>query len=267
VGLPRPSEFQRVYSTPEPPSGRRPRLLAVVVALAAFALAAGAVFVLSGGDEGERAASASSPDADRGPATDPAAASTPPSEAPSASPSSPAPSRASASPSQDTARPITSLPSACDTVPRATVARLVPNAQRRESSNSTLTTCTYSSTGKDFRWLRVEAHLYAPADTPTPVEDARGYFGAQWTQAHEATLERTVRLERQTGLGDEAFRWFKVDKGQPTVVGQVTMRIRNVVVTVAYSEQARDAAAARDRENACLSNAGAVAREVRGRFG
>ncbi|WP_285495050.1 hypothetical protein [Actinomadura sp. NBRC 104425] len=267
MGLPRPSEFQRVYSTPEPPSGRRPRLLAVVVALAAFALAAGAVFVLSGGDEGERAASASSPDADRGSATGPDAASTP---APSESPSSAAPSQTSASPpptSADTARPITSLPSACDTVPRATVARLVPNAQRRESSNSTLTTCTYSSTGKDFRWLRVEAHLYAPADTATPVEDARGYFGAQWTQAHEATLERTVRLERQTGLGDEAFRWFKVDKGQPTVVGQVTMRIRNVVVTVAYSEQVRDAAAARERENACLSNAGAVAREVRGRFG
>ncbi|GAA4080553.1 hypothetical protein GCM10022214_43950 [Actinomadura miaoliensis] len=152
-------------------------------------------------------------------------------------------------------------------MPRATVARLVPNAQQRESSNSTLTTCTYSSTGKDFRWLRVEAHLYAPANTATPVQDARSYYGAQWTQAHEATLERTVRLERERGLGDEAFRWFKMDKGQPTVVGQVTMRIRNVVVTVAYSEQARDAAAARDRENACLSNAGAVAREVRGRFG
>ncbi|MBX6769041.1 MAG: hypothetical protein IRY90_18150 [Actinomadura rubrobrunea] len=151
-------------------------------------------------------------------------------------------------------------------MPRATVERLVPDAERRQSSNTTLTTCTYSSTGKDFRWLRVESHLYAPADTPTPVEDARRYYGAQWTQAHEPTLERTVTLERERGLGDEAFRWFKIDKGQPTVVGQVTMRIRNVVVTVAYSEQVRDADAARARERTCLANADAVAREVRGRF-
>ncbi|MGK5558917.1 hypothetical protein ACSNOI_45680, partial [Actinomadura kijaniata] len=49
MGLPRPSEpFRRVYSAPEPPSpARRPRLVALLAAVVAFALAAGVVFWLA----------------------------------------------------------------------------------------------------------------------------------------------------------------------------------------------------------------------------
>ncbi|MFI0351932.1 hypothetical protein [Actinomadura sp. 9N407] len=255
MGLPRPPEpFQRVYSPPEPPSpARRPRLLVILIAVVSFALAAGAVFVLVP-DGDDRIVPASMPPGDS--KGEGAQASS------SASPSGTAPPSARPAPVE----PITTLPPPCGTVAAGTVQSLIPQPERRESSNQTLTTCTYSSGGDDFRWLRVEAHLYAPAHTATPVDDAKSYFGAQWTQAHNATLERTVSLHRQSGMGDEAYRWFKADRGQPTVVGQVTVRVRNAVITVSYSEQTGDESAADARERDCLANATRVAREVLGGF-
>ncbi|WP_433334097.1 hypothetical protein [Spirillospora sp. CA-294931] len=216
--------FQRVYSPPEPPAPkRRPKAMLLVAAVAVFALAAGAVFFFLPSD-GERAAP---------PRSDP-----------------------------PTAQTIGTLPAPCGTVAGGTVQRLIPGAQRRESSNSTLTTCTFSSTGSDFRWLRVEAHLYAQANTETPLDDAKRYFGAQFAQARSSTLERTVSIGRHPGLGDEAYRWFKADRGQPTVVGQVTARVRNAVVTVSYSEQVPGRGDPDEREQACLGRATDVAREV-----
>jgi len=211
-------------------------VLVLLVAAAAVVLTAGGVFVLlpdgEPGGRGDRQASVGE------------AAPSP------SSPEAPGP------------EPITALPPPCETVPAATVRSLVPGAQRRASANQTLTTCTYSSGSDGFRWLRVEAHLYSPANTPTPVEDARRYYGAQWTQAHNATLERTVSLARHPGMGDEAYRWFKEDRGQPTVVGQVTVRLRNTVITVGYSERSGGAGGAEAREEACLDKATRVAREV-----
>lgn len=235
VGLQRPVEpFHRPYAGPEPPSpGRRPRrLVALAVAAAAFAAAAVAVFLVAPG---------------RGGGTDRA----------SVEPRHTAP-RAS-EPAQ---RIVTALPPPCGTVSEGTVAKAVPKATKRQSANSTLTTCTYSSTGSAFRWLRVEARLYAPAYTATPVRDAESYYDAQWAQAHDAPLVRTIALEREGGVGDEAYRWFKADEGQPTVVGQVTARIRNAVFTVSYSEQAPAKARGAERERAILATATAAAREV-----
>jgi hypothetical protein len=240
VGLQRPVEpFHRPYSGPEPPApGRRPRrliaVLAAAVALAAVVVAA--VLVMSGGREQEAA-----------PRRTPAG----PSQPPAGRPSGPYQGKV-----------INALPAPCGTVAAGTVERAVPKATRRQSANSTLTTCTYSSTGSGFRWLRVEAHLYAPGDTATPVQDAEGYYDAQWAQAHDAPLVRTATLERRGGIGDEAFRWFKTDEGQPTVVGQVTARIRNAVFTVSYSEQTPRRGPADARERACLDTATGVAREV-----
>ncbi|SNR27124.1 hypothetical protein [Actinomadura mexicana] len=243
MGLQRPVEpFHRPYSGPEPPApGRRPRRLYALIAAAA-ALAAAAVvviLVMSGGSEQEKAAPRRTPP-----------------DGPSQPPGRPSGSQG---PWQ---KVINALPAPCGTVAAATVERAVPKATRRQSANSTLTTCTYSSTGSSFRWLRVEAHLYAPGDTATPVQDAGGYYDAQWAQAHDAPLVRTVTLERRGGIGDEAFRWFKTDEGQPTVVGQVTARIHNAVFTVGYSEQAPREGPADARERACLGTATAVAREV-----
>ncbi|MCP9953718.1 hypothetical protein [Actinomadura madurae] len=238
MGLQRPVEpFHRPYAGPEPPApARRPkRLLVLLVGVVAFAVAAVTVFLMAPGRrDGGTDRAAVTP---RGSASAPAA------------------------PMQQ-GRVVKALPAPCGTVSAATVEKAVPKASKRQNANSTLTTCTFSSTGSAFRWLRVEAHLYAPADTATPVQDAEGFYDAQWAQAHDAPLVRTITLERATGIGDEAYRWFKADEGQPTVVGQVTARIRNAVFTVSYSERAPAAAQRDARERACLATATAAAREV-----
>ncbi|MFA1540092.1 hypothetical protein [Actinomadura monticuli] len=239
VGLRRPVEpFHRPYAGPEPPSpSRRPRrLLVFAVAAAAFAAAAVAVFLVAPGRGGD--------------GTDRVAV-TPTGSAP-----------ATPSPSEPAQRIVRALPPPCGTVSEGTVARTVPKARKQESANSTLTTCTYTSTEPGFRWMRVETRLYAPANTATPVRDAESYYDAQWAQAHDAPLVRTIALERQGGVGDEAYRWFTADKGQPTVVGQVTARVRNAVFTVSYSERAPGRGEQAERERACLAKATAAAREV-----
>jgi hypothetical protein len=146
-------------------------------------------------------------------------------------------------------------------VSERTVRRTTPKATRQESANASFTTCTYTSGGPPFRWLRVELTLYPPAGSATPVRDAEREFGVSWSDAHNARLVRTISLRRQGGIGDEAFRWFKADDGQPTVVGQVTARLRNVLVTVSYSEQAGKGRADA-REGACIGAAEGVTREV-----
>ncbi|MFC4053380.1 hypothetical protein ACFOY4_27155 [Actinomadura syzygii] len=252
MGLQRPPDpFDRVYSAPEPPSPgrrRRSRRVAVLVAVVAFGAAAVAVFLLApvrGGGDG----AAVRPTPSRAPTDDgtPTAESTP---------------TDGETPAEGGGQVVKALPAPCGTVSQRTVDKTVPKATRRESANSTLTTCTYSSTGRDFRWLRIEAHLYAPGDTPNPVRDAESYYDAQWTQAHHAPLVRTISLEPHKGLGDEAYRWFKADEGQPTVVGQVTARIRNAVFTVSYSERAPAKGRQDERKRACLAKATDVAVEV-----
>ena len=233
MGLQRPVEpFHRPYAGPEPPSpARRPRRrLAVLAGAAVLAVAVVAVFLVVPGGGGGTDRAAVTP---RG--------------------------TASSEPAQPMVR---ALPPPCGTVSAGTVARTVPKARREESANSTLTTCTYVSSGPAFRWLRVEAWLYTPANTATPVRDAEGYYDARWAQAHDAPLVRTIALERQGGVGDEAYRWFMAEKGQPTVTGQVTARVRNAVFTVSYSEQAPGGGDRAARKRACLDRATAAAREV-----
>ncbi|MFB4297199.1 hypothetical protein [Actinomadura sp. NTSP31] len=245
MGLQR-EPFHRVYSAPEPPSpSRRPRLLALLVALVAFGSAAVAVFLLVPGHGEDEAGRKSPPRGASTPAGTPGRSSGP------VSPST--------TPMQE--QTIASLPRPCAMVSDRTVRRTIPAAKEAESANSTFTTCTYTARGPRFRWLRVEVNLHAPAKTPTPVQDAEGDYRASWTQAHNAPLVRTISLRRQGGIGDEAYRWFKADDGQPTVVGEVTARLRNVLVTVSYSEQAA-AGRADAREEACLGTAEGVAREV-----
>ncbi|WP_165975934.1 hypothetical protein, partial [Actinomadura rubrisoli] len=160
------------------------------------------------------------------------------------------------------AQPIRSLPAPCGMVPHTTVRQIVPDAKQSKSANSTLTTCTYTAPGREARWLRVEAHLHLQMGATDPVKNAQDYYNAQWTQARAPQLERTITLEPQPDMGDQAYRWFKVDKGQPTVVGVVTARIRNVVVTVSYSEQAVGKGEQEEREGACMAKVMRTAREV-----
>ncbi|WP_131738509.1 hypothetical protein [Actinomadura roseirufa] len=242
MGLQRgPEPFQRVYSAPEPPApARRPRRVALAVALATFVVAGVVVFLLLPGGGEEHAA--------RRPRASASASDAPTSDDPSGPPA---------------ARPVTALPAPCAMVTQGTLGRIVPAAKREGGGgNSTLTTCTYTSSAPGSRSLRVEAHLHPPGASADPVKDAEGYFDAHWTQAHDPDLERTISLEKETGIGDEAYRWLKADKGLPTIIGQVTVRLRNVVVTVSYSEETPAKGAGEDRRRACLAMAGTAAREV-----
>jgi hypothetical protein len=258
VGLSRQEEsFQRPYSAPEPPKvARRPKLLALLIALVSFVAAAVAVFALAPGDGDRQVAGPPGPSATGAgpgtPADEPTPSHGPPST--SASPSEPAGPRP--------AKPFTAVPKPCGSVRKGTVDRLLPGARQEESGDSTYRACTYSSTSDGFRWLRVEGRLFSAAGSGTSEQAARDDLAAHWKGAHEAKLERTVRLERRSGIGDEAFAWFKVDRGQPTAVGQLTMRVRNVVITVSYSEQVTGETKAGDRERVCLGNATGVVREV-----
>ncbi|MBO2447994.1 hypothetical protein J4573_12895 [Actinomadura barringtoniae] len=142
---------------------------------------------------------------------------------------------------------------------------LIPAAQQRNNSNQTLTTCTYTAGSGGFRWLRVEAYLYPPG-IGQPLDDAKRNFAAGFDQARKPATERTVTLTKQSGLGDEAYRWYKVDKGEKTVVGQITMRVRNTLITVSYSEEAESKNDADSRQQTCLAKANQAAREVLGSF-
>lgn len=241
MGRGRPVEpFHRPYSPPEPPApARRPRRFAVLAAVVVLVAAGAALYLLVPGRGGRDAAVRSRPGGE---------GSRPPASAPSASAK---------------ARIVETLPPPCGTVSKATVDRAVPRATRREDANSTLTTCTFSSAGSAYPWLRVETHLYAPANTATPVEDAESYYNAQWERAGEAAHVRTITLERRRGLGDEAYRWSRTDEGRPAVVGQVTARVRNAVFTVSYGERAPGGRGAQDgRARASIATVTAVAAEV-----
>ncbi|TDC58122.1 hypothetical protein E1281_02790 [Actinomadura sp. KC345] len=234
MGLQRSSEpFHRVYSAPEPPSDRWPRLIKPLAAVTALAAAGAVVFLVVPG-QGQVHAGRDN------------AAVRPPGD------SAEEPSR----------RFVRALPEPCGSVSKDTVDQAVPKATQRQSANSTLTTCTYASEGSRLRWLRVEARLYSPGDTGTPVQDAESYYATQWAQAHDTPFIRTISLARHRGIGDEAYRWFKADEERPAVLGQVTARIRNAVVTVSYSEQAPGAGGRDGRERACLDRATAAARDV-----
>ncbi|TDB78672.1 hypothetical protein E1264_36665 [Actinomadura sp. KC216] len=230
MSLQRPAgPFHRPYSPPEPPAPPRrlPKRLAVLVTAGLLAAAAVAVFLLA-------------PDRGRDKAT--------------VRPSPPVGTLQSTT--------LTTLPPPCGAVSKGTIDRAVPMATRTENANSTLTTCTYTPTGAAFPWLRVEVRLYASGYTTTPVKDAEDYYDTQWTQARDARLVRTIRLERDRALGDEAYRWYRADEGRPSVVGQVTARTRNTVFTVTYAERAPGRAAQDAREGPCIATATAVAREV-----
>ncbi|MFC0038886.1 hypothetical protein [Actinomadura rayongensis] len=233
IGPKRPQErFERVYSGPERPRGpRRPRALPLVLTAAAVVLAGGVALVLMpGGGSGER----------RPP---------PPSAVPSHSAAPPP------------GAPITRLGDPCAGVGRATLDRLVPGATSRRHTDAATATCTFTAPGKRYRWLTVDERLVA-ATGGDPSGAARQTFAAALRQATGEPAQRTLTLERIDGLGDEAFHWFTVDEPPSTVTGQVTVRVRNVVLTVAYSEAAPESGGPAAARRACLANAEGAAREV-----
>jgi hypothetical protein len=234
-----------MYSPPEPPTrARRPRIVVALAAVVALVLATGGIYLLLPDAGRERAgpAASSEREASVGGGGEPRAEKT-----------------------------IGTLPPPCATVASSTVRSLIPDATREQGANRTLSTCTYTAAADPAHWLRVEVHLY-PSGTARPVQDAQSYFDSEWTKANNEVLARTVSLARNEDMGDEAYHWFREDQSGEAVLGQVTVRVRNAVITIGYSEGAPragggpPAGGAEAREDECLRNATRVAREVLRRF-
>lgn len=246
LGLPRlPEPFHRVYSPPEAPraQSRRPRAAGLVVAAfvaLAVGLTAAGVFVF--GRWGGR---------------------------PEASPSRSRPattgSRAADTPRRAAQPPVfATLPSACAILPADTVRRLVPTATPKidRMGAETAGVCKYSfAEGRTFRAVQVDARAFLPKYMHDQATGMTTWsFEAQWKQAEKDLTADTSSLRRIGGLGDAAFERYWIDRDVRIAVGEATVRYRNVVLRVQYTEEQP---ADKDRpasEQRCLTNAIAAAR-------
>ncbi|WP_026313795.1 hypothetical protein [Actinomadura flavalba] len=257
MGLsPAPPEFERGYSSPQPPrASRRPRLLALVAVVVVAGLAAGGAFLFLPDDD-ERAA----------PPPPTTAPTRPPS--PSATPSTPPPAPTSRPPAPPPAQgPIAALTPPCAGVTEATARRLVPGARSQAAGNTSLTTCTFSSPHGDAKVVRVEKRLFPSGEGGDVSAFAREMLASAIRQA-QTSPDQVITVQRRDDLGDDAFHRFKVDKplrpgGRPeTVVAEVTVRVRNALVTVGYSEAAPKTGDPARNEKTCVANAILVLEEV-----
>ncbi|MCO5994089.1 hypothetical protein [Actinoallomurus rhizosphaericola] len=246
MGLPRlPEPFHRVYSPPEAPraKSRRPRTQGVVVAafvVVALGVAAAAVFVFGRG--GARPASA------------------PPR-------SRPAPTGSRAADAPPTAvRPavLAALPQACSILPADTVRRLVPTAAPKidKMGAETAGVCKYSMTdGSRYRAVQVDARAFLPKYMHDQATGMTVWsYEAQWRQAEKDRTADTSTLRRIGGLGDAAFERYWVDRDVRIAVGEATVRYRNVILRVQYTEEQPAAGDRSASEQRSLANAIAAAR-------
>jgi hypothetical protein len=233
-----------VYSTPvPPPQNRRPVVIGgVVSAVVALALGAGGFVVYDRNDGAPQATTTKQARAGEPRAADAGAQAALPRAAP---------------------RLFTLAPQACVIVSPETVDRLVPSATIARGGGPTASTCDYSGkAGSRYRELRIETQIFAPAVSPDPVDDAKAAIGNRWADAREDPVVRTVDLRHVSGLGDEAYQRYATDKGQPTVVGEVVVRVRNSLAAVSYVENAPAAGRGDAVRQRCLSEATAVAQEI-----
>ena len=235
-----------MYSPPEAPPGksRKPATVGVVTAVVAVALALIAVAVFGRGTSPRPTTSA------------PAGSATP------------HPSGHLATTAQ---RLFTAIPAACSILPTATVRRLVPTPRPtvEQMGGAAASTCEfYLAQGDLFRAVQVAVRAFLPQSQGGQAAQMTVWsFDAQWKQAQQDATSQTSGLRRITGLGDDAFQRYWIDPAVGEAVGEATVRYRNVVLTVQYTEQQPAAQNRSDSERRCLTNAAEAAREGLGSFG
>ncbi|MGI5232303.1 hypothetical protein [Actinoallomurus sp. CA-142502] len=245
MGLPRlPEPFHRVYSPPDAPKAKARRsgvVGAILAVVAAVALAAVGVFAFA--RDGARP-KAGSTMVDRPPRSgvSTTARPAPPSQAPV----------------------FATIPNACNVLQPATVRRWVPTDRPTvdKMGAETASVCKYSlSQGQRYRAVQVDARAFLPKYMHEQATSMTIWsYEAQWKQAVKDLTPDTRSLRRIGGLGDAAFERYWIDRDVHVAVGEATVRYRNVVLRMQYTEEqpaAKDRAASEQR---CLANAIAAAR-------
>jgi hypothetical protein len=247
VGLPRlPEPFHRVYSPPESPRARARRsgvIGAIVAVVAAVALAAVGIFAFARGGVRHGARPAPATHAPTG-----TVRATPP--------------RATARPAQPPV--FAAIPNACDVLSPAEVRRFVPTSGPKvdKMGAETASVCKFSlSEGPKYRAVQVDARAFLPKYMHDEATSMTIWsYEAQWKQAVKDLTPDTSSLRRVGGLGDAAFERYWIDRDVHVAVGEATVRYRNVVLRMQYTEQQPKAADRAASEQRCLANAIAAAR-------
>lgn len=265
--LHRGSEFPRVYSPPEPPAGpRRFRLAGAVIVVVVLGLAAGAYFLLGPGGSAHKAARPSSRPSQSPPSQSPISQSpptpTPSRNTPSASPTG-TPSATNGPPPPATAA-FTRVAAPCTLPDQATLASLVPGQQTVQRIQRTDDPTCIVTDADGTSSLVVETRLEAPGHVPDPVSAAHGVFAADLASARQGDgYDETLSVAAETGVGDEAFHWTKLDKGgPPAVVAQVEVRTRNGVIVITYSQNPHGGESDMAAGNRLVTDAVQVARQI-----
>jgi hypothetical protein len=233
-----------VYSPPEAPKvkARRSGVAGAVLAVfAAVALAAVGVFAFArGGARPKVEATLADPP------TRPRASAT-------ARPAQPAPPPTFAT-----------IPGACDILPPTTVRRFVPADRPTvdKMGAETASVCKYSlSQGRRYRAVQVDARAFLPKYVHDQATSMTIWsYEAQWKQAIKDVTPDTGSLRRIRGLGDAAFERYWIDRDVHVAVGEATVRYRNVVLRMQYTEEQPPARSRAAGEQRCLSAAIAAAR-------
>ena len=247
MGLPRlPEPFHRVYSPPEAPKvkARRSGVIGAIIAVvAAVALAAVGIFAFARGGSHPKTASSA-----------PATSSAHPRGTVRATPTQPAPPPGRAQPPT-----FATIPAACDVLTPATVRKFVPTGSPKvdKMGAESASVCKYSlSEGSRYRAVQVDARAFLPKYMHDQATSMTIWsYEAQWKQAVKDLTPDTSSLRRIGGLGDAAFERYWIDRDVHVAVGEATVRYRNVVLRMQYTEQQPPSGERAASEKRCLAAA------------
>jgi hypothetical protein len=156
------------------------------------------------------------------------------------------------------------IPGACDVLSAADVRRFVPTGspQVDKMGAETASVCKYSlSQGHRYRAVQVDARAFLPKYMHDQATGMTIWsYEAQWKQAVKDLTSDTSSLRRIDGLGDAAFERYWIDRDVHVAVGEATVRYRNVVLRMQYTEEQPSAQGRAASEKRCLSSAIAAAR-------
>ena len=126
----------------------------------------------------------------------------------------------------------------------------------------TASVCKYSfAQGHRYRAVQVDARAFLPRYMHDEATSMTIWsYEAQWRQAEKDLTPDTSSLRRVGGLGDAAFERYWIDRDVHAAVGEATVRYRNVVLRMQYTEEQPTAQGRPASEQRCLAGAIAAAR-------